>query len=248
MHAVGIFDDGWVEKTAVLDLAQGSGEQVLSVRGMVPQIADPAFRGDIRVSVDSNVVADEKVGIGEFRISAPVDRATGSHRVTLEFGATQELPGGDGRAVGAKLSFLGFEKASASSDIVRGAAVRLGDGWGQTETYSRDVFRWVNNDAKVLVNAARSGDYELKLTVAPGPGIDGPFVLKVLDSGGRQVASSRVSRHTAVAVIVPVNGGRSNEFALHIDGGGKPAKNGDPRIMNFRVFQIEATPVASKSN
>ena len=35
--------------------------------------------------------------------------------------------------------------------------------------------------------------------------------------------------------------GKPAEFRLHVDGGGKSAPN-DPRILNFRVFRLEAEP------
>jgi hypothetical protein len=44
-----------------------------------------------------------------------------------------------------------------------------------------------------------------------------------------------------VKLFVPVVSDKPNEFRLHADGGGKPAKN-DPRILNFRVFEVGVDP------
>jgi hypothetical protein len=41
-----------------------------------------------------------------------------------------------------------------------------------------------------------------------------------------------------VKLFVPVEAGKTNEFRLHVDGGGKKAPN-DPRVLNFRVFEVK---------
>lgn len=240
-EASGIYDDGWVE-TGSATLVQPSGGQALTVRGMVPNLGNTNFQTTVELRVDDKSVGTKTVGPGDFQFSAPVASPAGKHRITAAFHPAQQLPGGDGRMVGARLQFLGFEPASrvaSSGDIVRGAGIELGGGWGAVETFKGETFRWVDNDAQIRVTAAQ-GDVGLSLVVEPGPGLDGkPFLLKVMDASGHQVAAARVDRRIAVQVFVPVEPGKPNEFRLHVDGGGKPAK-GDPRIMNFRVLRITA--------
>jgi hypothetical protein len=244
LEASGIYEDGWTAQAASAELYEPSGEQVLLVRGSIPQINDPAFRTEVTLLLDNEEVFRQGVGTGNFQVLAPLDRAVGKRKVGVHFSATQELPGGDGRRVGARLSFLGFESASstgvsASADIVRGTNVELGDGWYPLETFRGERFRWVANDAILHVTPAESGEIGLSLVVEPGPGVAGKCILKALDGSGRQVASAAVRGRQTVTLIVPADGGKNNEFKLHVDGGGRPAKD-DPRILNFRVFQVRA--------
>jgi hypothetical protein len=246
LEAVGIYEDGWVSKRAVVNLEQPTGEQVLAVRGVVPKIADAGFRTEIEVRVDDRGLVRRSVGPGDFRISAPVERGREKRRVTIVFSETQQLPGNDGRDVGAQIQFLGFESVDAaesqgSTDIVRGADIELRSGWGVLETFRKESFRWVENDAQVVIRASEPGDAALALVVEPGPGIEGrPFVLKVLDGSGRQVDAAKVNRRGRVELSLPVQAG-DNEFRLHIEGGGKRIAD-DPRVLNFRVFRIETEP------
>jgi hypothetical protein len=83
-----------------------------------------------------------------------------------------------------------------------------------------------------------TGDVALSLVVEPGPGVGGkPFLLKVLDESGRQTAAVRVTGRGTVQLFIHADSDKPNEYRLHVDGGGKPAPN-DPRILNFRVFEI----------
>lgn len=246
VHASGIYDDGWVAEHAELDLSQSSGDLALSIRGMVPKVGDGSFHADVDVKVDSKTVAHQTIGVGDFNVSAALDPGAGKRHVTVDFSAFQTLPAGDGREVGGKLSFVGFESAAASGDILRSSSIRLGDGWGPAETFKGQTFRWIDNNAKLLVTPGKSGDFGIGLLVEPGPGIGGPFVLKALDSTGRQVAAVKVDKQTTVQLLVPAEADKVNEFTLHVDGGGK-ATQGDPRILNFRVLRVEAVPTAAKS-
>jgi len=59
-------------------------------------------------------VAEQSLKVGEFEVAAAVPggaAAPGPRQVEMEFSDAQQLPGGDGRAVGARLSFAGFTPA-----------------------------------------------------------------------------------------------------------------------------------------
>ena len=246
LKASGIYGDAWVGESGSINLKQPSGQQVLSIRGTVPKIADARFRTAMELRMDDKAIAHWNIGLGDFALSAPVFTGGGTRRVTIAFDKSQPLPGGDGRMVGARLSFIGFEPASAKtgnpSDIVRSLNLQLGGGWGVLETFDNETFRWVNNDALIALTADQSGSAVLSVIVEPGPGVGSkPFVFRVLDAAGRQVGAQPVEKRSVVRLILPVESGKSAEFRLHVDGGGKPARN-DPRILNFRVFEIEAAP------
>jgi hypothetical protein len=243
LEVLGIYQDGWVDKTGSVKLQQPAGEQALSFRGTVPKIGDADFHTDVELKVNDKGIAHQSVGIGDFQIAVPVGTGAGERRVTVAFSAAQQLPAGDGRMVGARVKFIGFVSAASMAaptahDIVRGSEIRLGSGWGVVETFRAETFRWVDNDAQILITPQKTGDFALSLAVEAGPGVGGqPFLLKALDESGRQVAAVRVEGRGTVKLFVPVESGKPNEFRLHVDGGGRPAKD-DPRILNFRIFQI----------
>ena len=243
LEVAGIYEDAWVAETGSAILLQPSGDQALTVRGMVPNLSNGNFRTTVELRVDDTIIGTKTVGPGDFQLSAPVPNGPEKRRITLAFSPLQQLPGGDGRMVGARLQFLGFEPAGRKAppdDIVRGAGVELGSGWGVVETFRGETFRWVDNDAQIRLTGSEAGTAALSLVVGPGPGVGGKaFLLQVLDESGRQVAAVRVARQGVVKLSVPVEGGKRSEFRLHVDGGGRPAKN-DPRILNFRVFEIQA--------
>ena len=243
VDAHGIYPDGWTEETASANLEQPSGNEVLTVRGTVPKVYSADFHSEVILLVDGNEVGRRAVGLGNFQLSAPVKRGAGTRKVTVKFSAAQQLPGGDGRTVGARMEFLGFEPAKAApaeamTDIARGN-LKLGTGWGPLETFKSEHFRWVENDAVVQITPERSGDAELALTVEAGPGVDGKCLLKVLDVNGRQVAAVKIAGRQTVSLFVPVEAGKANEFRLHVDEGGKKIAS-DPRVLNFRVFELAA--------
>jgi len=242
VDASGIFADGWVSGTASANLQQPDGDQAVAIRGTIPKIGDPAFKTEVTLLVDDAEVGRRSVGLGDFQLSAPVKKQPGKRRVTVAFSASQELPSGDGRIVGARLKFLGFEPAKSTgnpADVVQGANLQLGSGWGPLETFHRERFRWVQNDAQILVTPQKASDLEVSLEVEAGPGVGPKCLLKALDASGRQVASVLVEGREAVKLFVPVETGKQNEFKLHVDGGGRRIPS-DPRILNFRVFQIAA--------
>jgi len=244
LNLTGIYPDGWVGDSGSVTLQQPAGKQMLSIRGTVPLVGDPNFRSDVELRLEEKAVGHWNIGLGDFALSASVPPGAGTRRVTIVFGKSQQLPGGDGRMVGARLSFIGFESKSAMvgppSDVMRSSNLQLGSGWGVLETFHNENFRWVDNDAQFLLAADQPGSAVLSVTVEPGPGVAmRPFVLRVLDASGHQVSAEPVEkRRTTVKFILPVEG-KPSEFRLHVDGGGKPALN-DPRILNFRVFEMEA--------
>ena len=241
----GIYPDGWTAQTAAANLQQPGGRQAVAVCGVVPRSRDAAVRTEVEVRVDDRPVARQSVGVGEFRIIAPVPAGAGKRRVQVAFGASQQLPEGDDRTVGARLQFLGFEPAGPAAsapplDIVRGFDLHLGRGWGVTETFHNETFRWVENDAQIVIATPRRGDATVVLLAEAGPGMGSvSFLLKALDVSGRQVSAVKVDGRKTVELPVPVEPGKPNQFRLHVDGGGRQTPQ-DPRILNFRVFQIGA--------
>lgn len=200
----------------------------------------------MRLLINNSEIGRRSIGVGDFQLSGRVNTKPGLQRVAVTFSEAQELPGGDGRLVGAQLKFLGFEIAKSSgngsaADILMDSHIELGSGWGPLETYRDERFRWVDNDSQLFVAADKPGDIELSLAVEAGPGVGGKCLLKALDASGRQVAAVPIKGRQTVTLFLPVESGKPNEFRLHVDGGGKRIAS-DPRILNFRVFQASTKP------
>jgi maltose O-acetyltransferase len=115
----------------------------------------------------------------------------------------------------------------------------VGQGWHAVELFGGEVFRWVTNDAEVVVTEPTGGERQLRLEVEPGPGLgQQPFTLNVVDEHARQVASVPVAGREVVRLRLPLPRGNRTVFRLRTDGGGQPCR-GDPRILNFRVLAFD---------
>lgn len=242
---IGVYPDGWVADSASLNLDEPSGAQVLTVRGIIPSLADPSFQSDVALLLGQKEIGRRTFGVGAFELSASVPRQPGPQRVSVIFSKTQRLPRGDNRDVGGQIQFLGFEsageaKAVAAPDIVKGKGVRLGSGWGPLESFAHDAFRWVDNDAELIIAPEQSGEIGLSITAEAGPGVDGKCLLKALDASGQRLAAEGLEGKSVVTMFIPVEAGKPMTVRLHVDDGGKKIPS-DPRILNFRVFQVEAT-------
>jgi hypothetical protein len=239
LETQGIYADGWIAGDAACNLQQPGDAQFLTIRGMVPIVDNNRnFGTDLALSIDGKEVGRRHLGPGEFDISMPVSRVEGKRRVTMTFNQAQTLPAGDGRSVGAHLAFVGFVQTSTGSDIVYSPDIQLGSGWGALETFHDEKFRWVENDAQILVESYRSPAV-LSVLVEPGSGIGAKsFELKLFDSTGDLVATQAVQGRRVMCLTLPTNSGTPRNFRLHVDAGGKRSST-DPRILNFRVFKIE---------
>lgn len=241
LDVAGIYADGWMSSQAAVNLHQPGDPSVLTIRGTLPQIGDPAFQTNVALQIDQMEVAQRSIGVGKFQLSAPVKNEAGKRRIAVVFSRSQELPGPDRRIVGAQLRFLGFESAKSAGsegagDIVHGANLRLGAGWGALETFQGEHFRWVDNDAQISIHGPQTGDAELSLALEAGPGVGGKCQIDVLDPSGGRVSAAVVEGRATVKFLLPVQRGTAAEFRLHVDGGGRRISS-DPRILNFRVFR-----------
>jgi hypothetical protein len=115
--------------------------------------------------------------------------------------------------------------------------VLIGNGWYPLEHFKGDTFRWVDNDAQLVVEAPKDEHAQLWLSVESGPGMSQrPFQLFLRDAGGHAVGSARVKDLTNLYFTVDLRPGK-NAFVLHADGGGKSTPH-DPRTLNFRVLHV----------
>jgi hypothetical protein len=131
-----------------------------------------------------------------------------------------------------------YVRRRRQSDIV-GEGLMLGRNWHGLEGAPQGpLFRWVENDAEIdllcLGNATA-----LRMEVEAGPGMGGrPCVLSVADRDGRRLGERTVTSRAAVTFPLPPDA-EGTTLRMSCTGGGEHVA-GDPRVMNFRVFHIDA--------
>jgi len=112
----------------------------------------------------------------------------------------------------------------------------LGKGWYLFETFGGQSFRWVDNNAEIIVKNPRTNSKSVALEVEAGPSLGTKnFPLQIVENG-KVVGSIPIKGHARIVATVPVRPGAATTFALHVNGGGKHTS--DPRILNFRVFTV----------
>jgi hypothetical protein len=129
-------------------------------------------------------------------------------------------------------------RSLAEQDVVPdGSGIGFGPGWFAVEqTSPLDIFRWAENDAEIIFDPPSDPAPPLWLDLEPGPGVGHrPFRLQVVVGEVSVVAETLIKGRSNVKLeLAP---GTTN-FRLRAIGGGRPTR-GDPRILNFRVFQCE---------
>lgn len=119
--------------------------------------------------------------------------------------------------------------------------VHLGANWYPLESYEGQTFRWIENDAQIQITPFVPEQADLFMTVEPGPGMGGSTCqLQLLDADGHSVAEATFDARKTVRLTLPKPLRRDVTYRLHVVGGGAPSSNGDPRILNFRVFDCVA--------
>jgi hypothetical protein len=117
------------------------------------------------------------------------------------------------------------------------SGVSFGRGWFPVERYSEaEVFRWVENDAEVLVRIPHNPPPPLHFDIEAGPGVGRrPFQLQIVDTEGVVQAWTDVNHAARITVRLPSDGQAAHLFRFRVIGGGFAVSH-DPRILNFRVF------------
>ncbi|MFN8634352.1 MAG: ABC transporter permease [Chloroflexota bacterium] len=85
------------------------------VQGTVPLISNPEFTTELRVLVDGQETSRHRLGVGTFRVQAPVPAGGPRWRIQLRFSAVQRLPAPDGRRVAAHVESVTFERPETES-------------------------------------------------------------------------------------------------------------------------------------
>ncbi len=129
-------------------------------------------------------------------------------------------------------------KVPAGQDILEpGSGIALGAGWYDLEHVVGETFRWVRNDAELIVRSPyENAPRALVILIEPGPGVNWKrFELVVRNQSGGKLASARVEKLQRLEIPLPWRPGQTQVFSLHVDGGDSPTPH-DPRLLNFRLF------------
>jgi hypothetical protein len=113
----GVCEDGWVSAAAYFHLAQKPAHRRVVVRGTVPALpANPHFATELRVLVDRQEVARQRLTSGEFHLEAPLPAGVGRRRLELRFSDAQRLPNPDNRPMAALLAKVGFAEETEDDE------------------------------------------------------------------------------------------------------------------------------------
>ena len=110
----GLYEDGWLSDAAFFRLA-GSAEPVtLRLDLQIPRFGPASPPRELTVLADGRPVLRRTLEPGESLLSLPLPASGPTRRIDLRFGATEPLPGGDGRPVAARLLRLGWHPPGAA--------------------------------------------------------------------------------------------------------------------------------------
>ncbi len=118
--------------------------------------------------------------------------------------------------------------------------VRLGQGWGNYETFAGETFRWVSGPADLILKESPvGGTARVVLDTEPGPSHGKePFQLEAWDEAGRLAWTSEViTGRNRVVLSLPRHAQRSSVYTLRTRSASLPVPR-DARILNYRVFRI----------
>lgn len=140
---------------------------------------------------------------------------------------------------------LDSNASACPKDIVRdGSPITLGPGWYGHEVSAGESFRWVNNNAVITMTKPIANTVTIEADAEPGPGLAGaPMLLTLVDSTGRMVAKAQPMMQRGIASLTVTAAKPNAKYALHVTSPGKRVA-GDPRILNFRVFDVHVAPAA----
>lgn len=135
----------------------------------------------------------------------------------------------------------GFRKNALEDITGPGSGIYFGSGWFPVERWgAEEPFRWIADEAEIILSRTPPGSGVLELDLEEGPGIErNAPVLQVLDEAGSLVAEWIVQGRSKLELVLPpAQSSGKQSFRLRVGGGGSPLAD-DPRILNFRVFRCD---------
>jgi hypothetical protein len=142
-----------------------------------------------------------------------------------------------------RLSPDGSRQMEANDIASLDGPVKLGTGWFHRELSGDEPFRWIENEAELVISTARGEVSNLSqvlvLDVEPGPGVGmSSFLLELRDDSGKQVSEIRVKRRSVITFTLPKSEAETLRVFLYTRDGGNRIHE-DLRTLNFRVFSCK---------
>ena len=120
--------------------------------------------------------------------------------------------------------------------------VFLGNGWYPFEVFDGATFRWVNQDAEIVLTSPTRDTGDLILDVEPGPGLgNSPLDLRVFSADGSVAGERVIDGRQTLRIPMQIRRTTLQVLRLGARGGGAPTPN-DSRNLNFRVFSVAWQP------
>ena len=132
------------------------------------------------------------------------------------------------------------ELAHGAADPLVEDRLRLGPGFHGPEREDGVDFRWVGEDAAIVVEGSSGRRRGLIVEIAPGPGVGHKrYRIELVDSGGRRLARARgPEKRTRVRLRCRVPAGERVALHLRCLPGGLAAPGPDQRVLNLRLYRI----------
>lgn len=111
------------------------------------------------------------------------------------------------------------------------------DNWGSVEEQHGKQFRWVNNDAELLLLNPTNEKHFLHLELEKGPAIESDSMKLAIMLNSNVIEKLHLTAHQQVKIRLPIMARKENTIKLHLDHLGLP-QGDDPRILDFRVFRV----------
>jgi len=106
----GIYEDGWISERAFFVLSSPPEPTNFLLKGLIPELGDSQFKTSLEIKFGGKETVRRELPIGNFDIQLQILlQEVNRYRIDLAWSNFQRLPGEDGRAVAAKLGFIGFE-------------------------------------------------------------------------------------------------------------------------------------------
>jgi hypothetical protein len=109
--------------------------------------------------------------------------------------------------------------------------------WGPLEEWGGRRFRWVNNDAELLLFSPSEKTRSLILELERGPSLPPGGATVIAYVNGAPSDTATITGFHRAMIKLPDVLQKENLVRLHVTAEGKPSEN-DPRVLNFRVFRI----------
>lgn len=115
--------------------------------------------------------------------------------------------------------------------------ISLGANWHSFETYQGESFRWASDYPEIIVSGSAEAG-ALAIDVAPGPSVGKEILgLELLDASNNVAGKCIVAERRICTFPISADGNGKSKYRFHSDALGV-ANSADPRILNFRIFNI----------